>query len=126
MKTVSRLLLFLRPLSGWVILSMLLSMGTIASNIGLLGTSAYLIASAALHPSVAELQVAIVGVEFFGIARGVLRYAERLYQPFRQFSAVGRTAHLVLSAPGTAGSGAPGQQPQRRPAGQGCRRYRSS
>lgn len=78
MKTVIRLLQFLRPLSGWVSLSILLSVGTIASNIGLLGTSAYLIAQAALHPSVADLQVAIVGVRFFGIARSVLRYAERL------------------------------------------------
>ncbi len=78
MKTVTRLLQFLRPLSGWVILSIVLSVGTIASNIGLLGTAAYLIARAALHPSVADLQVAIVGVRFFGIARSVLRYAERL------------------------------------------------
>ena len=78
MRTVGRLLLFLRPLSGWVALSVLLSVGTIASNIGLLGTSAYLIARAALHPSIADLQVAIVGVQFFGILRSVLRYAERL------------------------------------------------
>ena len=78
MKTAGRLLLFLRPLSGWVALSVLLSVGTIASNIGLLGTSAYLIARAALHPSIADLQVAIVGVRFFGIMRSVLRYAERL------------------------------------------------
>ncbi len=78
MKTAARLLQFLRPLTGWVALSVLLSVGTIASNIGLLGTSAYLIAQAALHPSIAELQVAIVGVRFFGIARGVLRYTERL------------------------------------------------
>ena len=78
MKTALRLLQFLRPLSGWVALAVLLSVGTIASNIGLLGTSAYLIARAALHPSIAELQVAIVGVRFFGISRSVLRYAERL------------------------------------------------
>jgi ATP-binding cassette subfamily C protein CydC len=43
-----------------------------------MGTSAYLIASAALHPSIAELQVAIVGVRFFGISRGMFRYLERL------------------------------------------------
>ena len=78
MKTAMRLLQFLRPISGWVALSVLLSVGTIASNIGLLGTSAYLIARAALHPSIAELQVAIVGVRFFGIARSALRYGERL------------------------------------------------
>jgi ATP-binding cassette, subfamily C, bacterial CydC len=77
-KTIRRLLHFLKPISGWVALSVLLSAGTIAANIGLLGTSAYLITQAATHPSIAELNVAIVGVRFFGIARSVLRYLERL------------------------------------------------
>jgi thiol reductant ABC exporter CydC subunit len=40
-------------------------------------TSAFIIAKAALHPSIADLQVAIVGVRFFGISRGVFRYLER-------------------------------------------------
>lgn len=78
MKTALRLVRFLRPLSGWVVFSVLLSAGTIAANIGLLGTSAFLIARAGSHPSVAELGVAIVGVRFFGIARSGLRYLERL------------------------------------------------
>ena len=52
--------------------------GTAAAGIGLLGTSAFLIASAALHPSIGALQVAIVGVRFFGLSRGILRYIERL------------------------------------------------
>jgi thiol reductant ABC exporter CydC subunit len=56
----------------------LLGFGTIASSVGLLATSAYIIAFAALQPSIAELQIAIVGVRFFGIARGALRYLERL------------------------------------------------
>ena len=38
----------------------------------------WLISAAALHPSIAELQLAIVGVRFFGISRGVFRYLERL------------------------------------------------
>ena len=58
--------------------SILLGTATVASGVGLLGTSAYLIASAALQPSVAVLQVAIVGVRFFGISRGIFRYLERL------------------------------------------------
>lgn len=78
MKTVWRLLLFLRPFTGWVMLSIILSTATIASGIGLLGTSADLIARAALQPSIATLQVAIVGVRFFGISRGIFRYLERL------------------------------------------------
>ena len=57
---------------------MLLGFLTIGSSIGLLGVSAWIIATAALQPSIAVLQVAIVGVRFFGIARGVFRYLERL------------------------------------------------
>ena len=59
-------------------LAILAGFATIASSIGLLATSAYIIAFAALQPSIAELQVAIVAVRFFGLARGAFRYAERL------------------------------------------------
>src|SRR5690242_1730793 len=43
-----------------------------------MATSAWLISRAAQHPPVLYLTVAIVAVRFFGIARGVFRYAERL------------------------------------------------
>ena len=76
--TTRRLMEFSIPFTGRIALSMLLGALTVAAGIGLLSTSAYLIARAALHPSIAELQVAIVGVRFFGIARGVFRYLERL------------------------------------------------
>ena len=56
----------------------LLQAATVAAGVFLMGTSAYLISAAALHPSIAVLQLSIVGVRFFGIARGVLRYLERL------------------------------------------------
>ncbi|MFZ6026706.1 MAG: thiol reductant ABC exporter subunit CydD [Chloroflexota bacterium] len=69
---------FLVPLAGRVSLSVLLGFVTIAAAVGLMGTSAYLIAAAALHPSIAALQVSIVGVRFFGLSRGVFRYLERL------------------------------------------------
>jgi ATP-binding cassette subfamily C protein CydCD len=69
---------FLKPYLGWVTLSVLLGFATIASGIGLLSTSAYIIARAALHPSIAVLEVPIVGVRFFGLSRGVFRYLERL------------------------------------------------
>jgi ATP-binding cassette subfamily C protein CydC len=78
MKTLRWLLSFLRPFAGEVLLSILIGTATIAAGIGMLGTSAFLIAMAALHPSIAELQVAIVGVRFFGISRGIFRYLERL------------------------------------------------
>jgi thiol reductant ABC exporter CydC subunit len=51
---------------------------TIASGVGLMGTSAWLLSKAALHPSIAALQVAIVGVRAFGVSRAALRYLERL------------------------------------------------
>jgi thiol reductant ABC exporter CydC subunit len=60
-----------------MLLATLLGLATVGSGIGLMTTAAYLIAAAALGPSIAELQVAIVGVRFFGIARGVARYLER-------------------------------------------------
>ncbi len=75
---VRRLLAFLAPFWPWVLLAVLLGFLTIGSSIGLLAASAWIIASAALQPSIAVLQVAIVGVRFFGIARGGFRYLERL------------------------------------------------
>jgi ATP-binding cassette subfamily C protein CydC len=78
MRTVFKLLRFLKPFFWEICLSILLGIATISSGIGLLGTSAFLIASAALHPSIADLQVAIVGVRFFGISRAGFRYLERL------------------------------------------------
>jgi ATP-binding cassette, subfamily C, bacterial CydCD len=73
-----RLLGFVAPCWPWVLLSVLLGFATVASGVGLMAASAWIIASAALHPSIAVLQVAIVGVRFFGIARGGCRYLERL------------------------------------------------
>jgi len=48
------------------------------SSVGLLLTSAWLIVRAAQHPPVLYLTIAIVGVRFFGLARPLLRYCERL------------------------------------------------
>ncbi|HWS22979.1 MAG TPA: thiol reductant ABC exporter subunit CydC [Anaerolineales bacterium] len=78
MKTLRQLISFLRPNSKEVVLSILFSTLTIGSSVSLLMTSAYLISKAALQPSIGEISVAIVGVRFFGISRGVFRYIERL------------------------------------------------
>jgi ATP-binding cassette subfamily C protein CydC len=75
--TLQRLLSLAMPLKGWIILASALGCLTIVSGIGLMATSAYLISAAAMHPSIAALSLAIVGVRFFGIARGVFRYLER-------------------------------------------------
>jgi ATP-binding cassette, subfamily C, bacterial CydCD len=75
---VFRLLRLLSPFAGRIALSVFLGFATIASSVGLMAAAAYVISAAALHPSIAELQVAIVGVRFFGLSRGVFRYLERL------------------------------------------------
>ncbi len=64
-------------MTGWALLSILAGAATVLSGVGLMATSAYIISAAALQPSIAVLQVAIVGVRFFGIARGLFRYLER-------------------------------------------------
>ena len=78
MKTLRRLLGFVLPFWPEVLLSTLLGALTIGASISLMSTSAYLISMAALHPSIAAISVAVVGVRFFGISRGVFRYLERL------------------------------------------------
>ena len=67
-----------RPHAGMLALGVLLGALAIAAGIGLMATSGYLISRAALQPPILSLGVAIVGVRFFGISRGVLRYLERL------------------------------------------------
>jgi len=78
MQTFLRLLKLIAPFKWWIALAALLGFATIGSGIGLMATSAYIISKAALHPSIAALQVSIVGVRFFGLSRGVFRYLERL------------------------------------------------
>jgi thiol reductant ABC exporter CydC subunit len=57
-----------------------IALGALASGaaIGLAATSAWLISRASQQPPVLHLMVAIVAVRMFGLARGVLRYGERL------------------------------------------------
>jgi len=77
-KTFSPLFKIFKSFTGEILLSVALGIAAIGAGIGLMGTSAYIIASAALHPSISTLQVAIVGVRFFGLSRGVFRYLERI------------------------------------------------
>jgi thiol reductant ABC exporter CydC subunit len=79
MSTFRRTLGFVGRYKGRTLLAVFLGFLTIGANIGLMGTSGYLIAKAALQPeSVLLLWVPIVGVRFFGLSRGVFRYVERL------------------------------------------------
>jgi ATP-binding cassette subfamily C protein CydC len=78
MKVFLRLLSFLRPFWRQVVLAILLGCVMIASNVGLLGMAAYLIAAAALAPLLVMLTLPIYIVRFAGVSRAVSRYAERL------------------------------------------------
>ncbi len=90
MKTFRRLLSFVLPFWPQIMLSTLLGTLTIGATISLMSTSAYLISMAALHPSIAEVSLAIVGVRFFGISRGVFRYLERLASHSLTFKVLAR------------------------------------
>jgi ATP-binding cassette, subfamily C, bacterial CydC len=61
-----------------IALAVLLGALTILFGVGLMGTAGYLISRAAEHPAVLSLTAAIVGVRFFGLARPLARYLERL------------------------------------------------
>lgn len=51
---------------------------TVLSSTALMANSAYIISFAALQPSIADIMIPVTMVRFFGIARAVLRYSERL------------------------------------------------
>ncbi|MBN9743201.1 glutathione/cysteine ABC transporter permease/ATPase [Amycolatopsis sp. A1MSW2902] len=59
-------------------LACVIATAALGCGVALTATSSWLIATAALHPPVLSLMVAIVAVRTFGLAKGVLRYVERL------------------------------------------------
>ncbi len=77
MRAFRRLVKLILPAWPRMLLGAVVGFLTVAANIGLMTTAAYLIAAAALHPGVMELMIPVAGVRFFGIVRGLLRYAER-------------------------------------------------
>jgi thiol reductant ABC exporter CydC subunit len=74
-----RLLGLVAPEGGKVALAAVLQTLTVGAAMGLMGSAAWLLSKAALHPSIAVLQVAIVSVRAFGIGRAAFRYVERLF-----------------------------------------------
>lgn len=86
----------MRPDLRQLMLAALLSAGALGSGVALLATSAWLISAASLMPPILVLTVAIVGVRFFGIARGVLRYAERLVSHDAALRGLARLRERVL------------------------------
>ena len=61
-----------------VALMVTLGSTTIVFGVGLMATAGYLISRAAERPAILSLTAAIVGVRFFGIARPIARYFDRL------------------------------------------------
>lgn len=76
--SLRRTLAIARPAAGRLALAALLGAGAVAAAIGLIATSAWLISRSSQHPQESAVALAIVGVQFFALARGLCRYAERL------------------------------------------------
>lgn len=78
MKILKLLIKLMASFRKMILLAIILGWATAISWFALISTSSYLISYASLRPSIAEIQVAIVGVRFFGLSRGIFRYLERL------------------------------------------------
>jgi thiol reductant ABC exporter CydC subunit len=76
----SQLLQVIKPFQTKLLLAGLLSGTSLFMAVGLLAASAWLISMASTRPPILTLQVAIVAVRFFGLGRGVFRYASRLLE----------------------------------------------
>jgi len=85
-----RLLDIFRNFRIGIFISIVIGCLTIISSIALMGVSAYLIISAGFHPSIALLQVSIVGVRLFGTSRSVFRYLERIQTHKTNFKIIGK------------------------------------
>ena len=71
MRSLAGLLALVSPHTGNIILSVVMGFLTIASSVGLMGLSAFIISAAALQPSIAVLQVPIVGCAFWHLTRHI-------------------------------------------------------
>ena len=75
---IGRMLAITRPARGRLVIATMLGACSLAAGIGLIATSAWLIARSSQRPPESAVAVAIVGVQFFALSRGLFRYAERL------------------------------------------------
>jgi thiol reductant ABC exporter CydC subunit len=73
-----------------VAVSVLLATMTVVFGVGLIGTAGYLISRAAERPAILSLTTAIVAVRFFGLARPLARYADRLWSHDLALRGLGR------------------------------------
>ena len=70
----------------------------VAFGIGLMTSAGYLIARAAERPAILSLTTVIVAVRFFGLARPVARYLERVVSHDLAFRVLARLACASTSA----------------------------
>jgi ATP-binding cassette, subfamily C, bacterial CydC len=77
-RTIFRLLGFLGPYRFRVALAVLLGVASVAGNVGLLSTAAYVISAAAVVSYISLLTIPIYLVRFFSVSRSFSRYFERL------------------------------------------------
>jgi ATP-binding cassette, subfamily C, bacterial CydC len=77
-RTIFRLLGLLGPYRFRVALAVLLGVATVAGNVGLLSTAAYVISAAAVVSYISLLTIPIYLVRFFSVSRSFSRYFERL------------------------------------------------
>ena len=78
MQTLGRLAAVTRPPTAPMALSVLLGSLAVGFGVALMTTAGYLISRAAEQPPILALTVTIVAVRFFGLARPLARYLERL------------------------------------------------
>jgi len=96
--TIRRLMLIADVRRTRLALAALFGVLTILFGVGLMGTAGYLISRAAEHPAVLSLTAAIVGVRFFGLARPIARYLERLSSHDVALRSLGRARAQVYEA----------------------------
>ncbi|MHA6793976.1 thiol reductant ABC exporter subunit CydC [Pseudonocardia bannensis] len=87
---VRRIAAYGRPVGRRLVLAVVCGAVALAAAVGLLATSAWLIARAAQHPPILYLAVAIAGVRALSLTRGAARYAERLVSHDAAFRVLGR------------------------------------
>jgi thiol reductant ABC exporter CydC subunit len=79
MSTLRRLLALSGMRRGRIAIAVALGTSTVVLGVALLAASGYLISRAAERPAVLSLEVTIVAVRFFGLARPLSRYLDRLW-----------------------------------------------
>jgi ATP-binding cassette subfamily C protein CydC len=89
-RTLRRLGALAQPPSGPMALSILLASLAVGFGVALMTTAGYLISRAAEQPPILALTVTIVAVRFFGIARPLARYLERMVSHDAALRALGR------------------------------------